>query len=236
MVFTFLSLFSLPGKLISQNESATTTQIWFYWHQSYDFTSRIRYLGDLGYRQEFPYENWSKIYFRPGAEWSAGSLTDIAGGVGFWYTVQQIIPNTFELRPWQAVKLQWPSLGRYLFDHYLRLEERFILYDETDHWEFAMRTTYRLNVTFPLNNRGIFDKTLYIRMNAALYADLGKSLLERFIDDRRFSLGLGYRFDPRWRLELFYVFNQSRAFFKEGFKVTSHIIQVRLRTSFLPSS
>jgi hypothetical protein len=237
LLLTVLLLISLPEKLISQDDTLTTTQIWLYWHLNRDFTPRIKYRGDLGYRQEFPYENWSRIYFRPGVEWSAGSFIDITGGVGFWYTAQKIIPNSFELRPWQGIRLHWPTLGRYNFDHFARLEERFNHYQGTGYnWDFATRATYILNLTFPLNHRRIFDKTLYARMNAAFFQELGESFVERFIDDRKFTVGLGYRFDPRWRLELLYLMDQSRAFTREGFRVNSHILQLRVRTYLVPAS
>jgi len=50
------------------------------------------------------------------------------------------------------------------------------------------------------------------------------------------SGGIGYRFNPKWRLELYYLAEQSQAFSEEGFKVNSHIIQVSLRTYFFKDS
>ncbi|MCK5463283.1 MAG: hypothetical protein KAI95_09715, partial [Bacteroidales bacterium] len=70
--------------------------------------------------------------------------------------------------------------------------------------------------------------------NAEFFMDMGRSIEERFVDDRRYTMGLGYRFNPKWRLELLYVIEQSKAFSSEGFKVNSHIIQCRLRTYILP--
>ena len=237
LMLTGLLLLSQPEKMTAQDETPSTTQLWFFWHHNHYFTPRFNYLGDIGYRQEYPYDKWRRINFRPGVQWSAGSLVDIAGGIGIWYTVQKIIPNSFELRPWQGVKIHWPTLGRFNFDHYARLEQRFNYSMGVDEiWNFALRSRYRLNVTFPLNHPGIIDNTLFVRINAEFFLNLGKSLEERFVDDRRYTVGLGYRFNPIWRLELLYVIEQSRAFSEEGFKVNSHIIQVRLRTFILKDS
>ena len=49
-------------------------------------------------------------------------------------------------------------------------------------------------------------------------------------------MGIGYRFNLNWRLELYYLAEQSQAFSEEGFKVNSHIIQVSLRTYIFKDS
>ncbi len=172
--------------------------------------------------------------FKPGVEWSAGSIVDLTGGIGFYYTMQEIIPNSFELRLWQGVKVHWPTMGRFNIDHYARLEQRFNhSLGIIDPWSIVMRSRYRLNVIFPINNPGIIDRTLYMRVNAELFWDMGKSIEERFVNKNRYAMGLGYRFNPKWRLELYYLAEQSQAFSEEGFKVNSHIIQVSLRTTSL---
>ena len=78
------------------------------------------------------------------------------------------------------------------------------------------------------------DKTLFAIINAEFFMNLGKTIEERFVDDRRLTMGLGYRFKPKWRLELLYVIDKSKAYSSDGYKVNSHIIQVRLRTYILP--
>ena len=105
-----------------------------------------------------------------------------------------------------------------------------------EQWSFAMRSRYRFNVTFPITSPGIIDKTVSARVNVELFLDIGKSIEERFVNNYRYTAGLGYRFNPKWRLELLYVGEQSEAFSQEGFKVNSHIIQVRGRTYILKES
>jgi hypothetical protein len=148
MVLTTLLLFSQPVKMMAQEETATTNQLWLFWQHNQYFTSRFKYLGDIGYRHEIPFENWRRMHFRP----------------------------------------------------------------------------------------GIIDKTLYARLNAELYFDLGKSIIERFVNKGRLTTGLGYRFNPKWRLEMLYAIEQSTAFSEEGFNVNSHIIQIHLKTNIFRES
>ncbi len=230
-----LLLLSQSKTVKAQDDPVNTTQIWLFWHYNHFFKPGFRYIHDIGYRQETPHDEWTRIHYRPGVQYSVGSIVDLTGGVGFWYTIQQILPNSLEIRPWQGVKVNWPHLGRIDFDHYFRLEERFNLYvDDRDAWSFAMRGRYRFNFTIPINNKGIMDNTLFAKINAEFFMDMGKSIEERYVSDRRYTMGLGYRFTPKWRLELLYVIEQSKAFSSEGFKVNSHIIQFRLRTYILP--
>ena len=75
-----------------------------------------------------------------------------------------------------------------------------------------------------------------MRVNAELFWDLGKSIEERFVNKNRYTMGIGYRFNLRWRLEIYYLAEQSKAFSEEGFKVNSHIIQVSFRTYIFKDS
>jgi hypothetical protein len=237
LMLTALLLFSQPEKMWAQGETAKTKQLWFLWQHNHYFTHRFRYIGDLGYKQELPYHNWIRMNYKPTIQWSAGNIVDLSGGMGFYYTVQKIIPNSLELRPWQGVQVHWPSLGRFNFDHYARFEQRFNhSIGSTEPWSFALRSRYRLNVTFPLNHPGIIDKTLFMRVNTELFWDMGKGITERFVTKNRYTMGIGYRFNLKWRLELYYLAEQSQAFSREGFDVNSHIILVSLRTYIFKDS
>ena len=237
IILATLLLISQQEELVAQNETATTTQLWLFWHHSHSLGSQLRYIGDIGYRQELPYENWMRMNFKPGVEWSVGSIVDLTGGIGFYYTMQEIIANAVEFRPWQGVKVHWPTLGRFNFDHYGRFEQRFNHFiGGNEEWSSVLRSRYRLNIIFPINNSGIFDRTLYMRVNAELFWNLGKSIEERYVNKNRYAMGIGYRFNRKWRLEMYYLAEQARAFSEEGFKVNSHIIQVSLRSSILRDS
>ena len=237
LTLIFLILLSPSHKLKAQDESASTTQLWLFWHHNHTLTQRLRYIGDIGYRQELPYENWIRMNFKPGIQWSAESIVDLAGGIGFYYTTQKVLPNSFELRPWQGVKVHWPSLGRFYFDHTARLEQRFNRsLGNFEHWSSVIRARYRLNLVFPINHNGITDKTFYTRINAEFFWNMGRSIEERYVNKNRYAMGFGYRFNPKLRLEMYYLAEQSRAFSEEGFRVNSHIIQVSLRTYILKDS
>lgn len=230
-ILILLILSSHPDNLFAQDETAVTKQTWLFWQHHHSFTPRFKYFGDIGYRQELPYDKWIRTSFKPGAEWSAGNIVDLSGGMGFYYTVQEIIPNSFELRPWQGVKVHWPTLGRFSFDHYGRLEQRFNhSADPVEQWSSVLRGRYRLNVIFPINHSGIIDNTFFMRLNAEIYWNMGSSIEERFVNKNRYAMCLGYRFNLNWRLELYYMAEQSQAFSQEGFNVNSHIFQVSLKT------
>ena len=173
LLLTGFLFFSNLDSLLAQEEEALTRQGWSFWYFNYDLTPRLMYQGDFGYRQEFPYHNWNRTHIRSGLQWSAGSLVDINGGISAWYTNQKGLPNSFELRPWQGIKVHWPNLGRFSFDHFARMEQRFNYATEVaGSWDLALRSRYRLNLTFPINRRGIIDKTLFARINAEVFMEL----------------------------------------------------------------
>ena len=234
---TTLFLISQPEEMMAQDEAANTTQLWLFWHHNHALRPRLNYIGDIGYKQEIPYDNWTRLNFKPGLQWSVGSFVDLNSGLGLYYTIQKIIPNSVELRSWQGIKIHWPNLGRFSFDHYARIEQRFNhSIGIIEPWSFALRSRYRLNVVFPLNHPGIIDKTLYMRINTEFFWYIGKSITERFVNKNRYCMGIGYRFNKKLRFEIYYLAEQSRAFSEEGFKVNSHIIQFSIRTIILKKS
>ena len=150
-------------------------------------------------------------------------------GIGNYYTFQEDLHDTYELRIWQGIKLQWPKLVRLYFDHTLKLEERFI-YDVYEHsWNVNFRARYRLNVRIPINKPAFIDNTFYTGANVEAYTNIGKSIPEKYVNLARFGATLGYRKNEKWLFELIYLIDHSKEYREDNFEINNHIIRFRIR-------
>ena len=66
------------------------------------------------------------------------------GGVGSFYTFNKVLPDTWEIRPFQGASATWPNWRVLPLGHLLRLEERFDF--NTGNWasKVSLRLRYRL--------------------------------------------------------------------------------------------
>jgi hypothetical protein len=233
-----LVVLCLPAPGRSQEVEDTDAQIWLDYHFHGGARERLRTSFDLGYRQVVGEEaligDWLRVHLRGGLAWQRKDWLALEAGAGAFYTheKQDEVADTTEIRPWQGVKLYWPSVRaprRIVLTHFFRLEERiFVREGETD---FGLRVRYRLGTSIPLNAPTITDKTLYLPLSAEGFADFGGDLEETFADRLRVTAGLGYIMDDNWGLELTYTAQRSRGTTGEEFKTTDHIVRFRVSTT-----
>jgi len=172
---------------------------------------------------------WSRYYIRPTIAYRWKEKTHLLGGFKFAYTDQDILPNTFEIRPWVGIKIYWPEIRRLTFQYFFRLEQRFQFNNGTDEWSSQTRGRYRLGTRVPLNHYTIIDKTFYMPLWAEIFRNAWGDLSERFASRLRLTAGLGYRFDKRWRLEFEYTYQSSRSFQEEKFRGSDNLFHLKLR-------
>ena len=228
-------LFSqLPFSISAQDPSEPSTQAWYYLHNTVFIHERISYVHDIGFRHAFPVNYLWRVYYRPSLRFAAGDHLDIFGGAALFNTREKGVQSSLEIRPWQAVRIEWPVSPRLRVDHFIRLEERFFNRPGETGSDPALRARYRLNFVLPLNKAGMRNNTLYLKSNAEFFYQIPLQDSGEQMFHRRFGLGLGYRFDPRWTTELIYVFtNTSRVPF-DDIVYPVHVVQVRLyRAIFL---
>jgi hypothetical protein len=99
-------------------------QLWMDYDPSVQVSPRVRLFGDFGARTELESGGWWRIVARPSVRYDISDQTWIGGGIGNFYTLNDVIADRWEIRPWQGVEIAWPK-WRFPIRHYIRLEERF---------------------------------------------------------------------------------------------------------------
>ena len=133
-----------PDVALAQDE--IRRQIWLDYNPRFIWPSAFEVYGDIGVRTELSSTGWTRFVVRPGVRGPVGRFR-LGGGLGTFYTADDVVGNQLEFRPFQGINWTWPN-KRVPLDHYVRLEERFEF--PTVDWEldFSLRVRYRLQTEF----------------------------------------------------------------------------------------
>ena len=228
LISIILLFLIFPNITYSQETDKQNLGTWITYRNRLKINSKFYYLDDFSYRYTIFDDNWQRLTFNPLIVFNATNSLEIYFGVGNHLVIQDQISDSYELRIWQAAKISWPNIKRFNFDHFLRMEERNIYSIENHTWDTGYRARYRLNMVVPINNIAIAENTFYIGANAEAYANIGRSLLEKYIDQARFSATFGYRKNLKWAFELMYVVDDSKELKENNFELNNHMIRFRI--------
>jgi hypothetical protein len=222
-------LFAASLPLMSQEEDETiiTNQIWIDYYAYYYFKPKWEFYGDAGYRFIPKNFAWQMFHLRPSIRYIAPALWEVHGGVGFFQTFYKDEYNTFEIRPWQGAKIKWPSFDPVYFSHYVRLEERLFIPEESS-LKFDIRFRYKLGTK--INVYRFQNKNqIFILGYAEAFVDLESKIQEVFRNRARFSAGIGYRTHKDWTFEFNFVGQHGRSGQDEEFVTAERLYQFKVR-------
>jgi hypothetical protein len=118
----------------------------------------------------------------------------------------------------------------------IRLDQRRLDYTDLDTTEYKTRIRFRLGGRFLLNSDNISAGTFYLPFYAESFVNLNGEAYERFASRTRLVAGLGYIFNPRWRIEFDYYGQRSRNTVEDSFVKTDMIFQLQLRYFLLKNT
>ena len=182
----------------------TSTQIWLDYNPSWQVSPKTNVGGDVGYRTRLE-SGGHRLVLRGGVSGPYRFFT-LSAGIGNFLTLSDAIQNRWELRPYQGVGWVWPRT-RVIFDHLVRLEERFDFNTVTWTSVNSLRGRYRIRARY------LFAETRPDRFwRAFTYAEFflkmaGEEGLQReqfrltFGLERSFHLKLRMRLETTWEQE-----------------------------------
>lgn len=158
------------------------------------------------------------IYYQPN-DAIRFSLSPL-GWWGNWSESGSNLQFTPEFRITPQVTLN-QKFGRVVISHRYRYEFRFFgdkksaengwdfskgYYNFNDDMHTRSRLRYFIRALVPLNNATLKPGTFYVNTYNEIFVNIGKSVGNtNLFDQNRFFLGLGYRFNPLFRLEAGYL-------------------------------
>ena len=227
-------MFSVPD-LCAQDSTSLDAQTWIDFRAFYNKSEKLVYDGEVGLRGFLSQEDWRRAYINPAIQYELNLDLNLRGGIRFIYTRERNLSNTFEIRPWQGLRILWPRPGYMIISHYFRLEERFTWYTESKDFDFLFRFRYRFMVKTPNLRIDAIDQTFYLYSSLELFSNAGPAIEETFVDRNRFKVGLGWLISPLWRTELIYMRQNTRQGVEEQFIANVHVFRLRVRYYINPA-
>ena len=131
---------------VVQATAETSEQIWIDFNPSLWPSENVELFGDIGARTEIGDDAWWRFVLRPSIAAPIGAFR-LTAGFGNFITVNNVIDDRWEVRPFQGISAVWPD-RRLSLEHYVRLEERFDL--NTSSWSSlnSLRLRYQLLATY----------------------------------------------------------------------------------------
>ena len=230
LIIVFISFIIFPSvKLIAQDSDDVDHQVWVDYFMYRIPKEDYQFMGDAGYRFLVG-GGWEKYIVRPSLQKGVNDWLDLFGGVGFFYTVQEGLSNTFEIRPWIGAKvhLYWDTFRKIKFSDYFRIEDRFVINTQSSGTSNSIRLRNKIIAGIPITAHYLDDGVLYAKLSFEFFID-GGDVDELFADKIRLGVGLGYKFSYNWRVEFYFYGFRSQDTATSGFTTTDQVWQFTLK-------
>ena len=218
-----VAVISIP--VLIKSSDCADFQTWSDIATIYRFAEGWRYDGDQGIRGVISDSDFTLIYFRPSIRYRAKPWFTVHGGIRFFQTFFDDEEDTFEIGPWQGLRLVGPKLGGFPISHYFRLEQRMTWETEGDRdFDFTLRARYQLGARSP-NYNILFKNGIYFLGSIEPFLDVERPM---FVNRIRYDVGIGTRLSDAWRVQLHYHLQQGRSSASDAFTAQEHILRLRL--------
>jgi hypothetical protein len=160
-VFLLLLLLSVAPASLVADESNTAKQVSLEVYPKWYSNDNMTIQGNIGVKKLFQEKNWVTYYVKPSVAYALSRNWAVHGGLGFYYTDNQILNNVREWRPFVGLSHFTNFTDKWGISSYLRTEERYRsamgsdTSSETTRLRLRFRSSYKLN---PLSNAPSWHK------------------------------------------------------------------------------
>jgi len=208
----------------AQSNEGTTEQLWFDYVPHFKINQKFEYYGDASLRLISIENRTFTLVARPSVRYHLNSILELQGGIGFFYTIINNNTDLLELRPWQGVRIHWPTFGRIGIKNAFKLEERLLWETETWNFEPALRFRYKLGGRIPFNE----SRSFYLSLFGEAFVNVGGESVAKLRNRMRGYFRLGYKRNDAWTVELEFMLQRSRSNAVEDFNVSDLILRLKV--------
>jgi len=126
----------------------SSKQVWLDYNPGWKISEKTRFALDLGLRKQIQDQGYLRLVLNPGLDTRVNKFK-FAAGVANFLTLNEVVDDRLEIRPYQSVSVIWPN-RRVSLDHRVRLEERFDFNTTTWDSKNSLRGRYRLRLRYRL--------------------------------------------------------------------------------------
>jgi hypothetical protein len=230
IICIFISFIISPSiKIIAQDSENVDNQVWIDYDSYRIPREDIQFMGDAGFRFLVG-GGWEKYIVRPSIQKSINEWLNLFGGLGFFFTAQEGLSNTLEIRPWIGARVYWywDTLSKIRFSNYFRIEDRFVINTQSSGTDNSVRFRNKIDARIPISDHYFSDKILYLMLSFEFFLDAGE-IDELYADNIRLGGGLGYKFNYNWRIEFYFYAFRSQDTATSGFTTTDQVWRLTLK-------
>jgi hypothetical protein len=213
MTYVFGGIAVLLGALSSVSALAqeTVPQIWADYHSSFYLSRDWQFYGDTGARYQWDEPKWASVYVRPSIRLHGvyKKPSELRAGLGVFYSHNEDISNTLEIRPWLGLLIKRPTIGPLTITNYVRLEERLVDTIDDSEWSNSTRLRYRIGLKIPISP-DTREQYNFVPFSFEWFWDVGPGVEEVFADRLRVDVGFGRIFSYVWTAEFHMIFQEAR--------------------------
>ena len=230
-IISMLLILLVPGR-----GGAQTAEAWLDYFANLTLENGWSFEANPGLAKGLAGAQWLDLYLASTAAYQPFNWLNAEGNLEVHYTFDKSTEDVLEVRPWLGLNFIWATFGEYLNIFYpslsLRLEERFLWYQESGAEAKKTRARIRVATRFPLNNTTLTAGTYYLLFLAETYIPLDGEAREVSADRRRFQGGLGYVIGSDMRIELHYIHMRTLDTYSNKFEASSNIVWLAFRNYF----
>lgn len=200
LILLLVSLFSQP--VFSQTSEKTGS--WSMYFGQFRFHNNWSIYTEAQHRDYGILNETQQILLRTGINFHCNSISSFTAG--YAHVINHPEDNTSIVNPavvvenrlWQQFNMR-NNIGRILFDHRYRTEQRWI--GSNNNTRYLNRLRYLLRATVPLNKKEIEENTVFLSVYNEVFLHISPVPFDR----NRLYGAIGYQFLPKANIQLGYL-------------------------------
>jgi hypothetical protein len=219
-------LWLLTGPVYGQERQTTITPTW-------PLNERLTFDLQISPRIAVTEPRFWELDTRANLEFSPKKWIDLTGGLRLIYADQTTSFDTFEIRPYAGLRLNWTTWRGVKLSNYTRVEFRIRFRLGADDTQTSDRLRDRIQVLIPINKRNLSENGVwYAIADAEWFWNSNQEVQERFQSRRRYRLGVGWKKSAAWSSQFIYTLQRARDTVGEPFSTTDNIFRFRFIQTF----
>lgn len=204
------------GASFSQKTISNQYHAWVTYLGNHKITDKWGIHTEYQWRREDGFTNWHQSLMRLGLDYHLNPTISATAGYGwivsYPYGDQPVSHEFQEHRIWEQINMK-TKFGQFEIQHRYRLEQRFLEnwvkdangnYVKSDNL-FRQRIRYRAMILVPLTKKEMADNTLFLNVNDEPFIGFGKGIGKNILDQNRFNISLGWRFNKDFNVQVGYL-------------------------------
>lgn len=215
----------------------TDQQLWIDYQIAYPFANAFLFQNTATYQTLLSKEEkWRSFSLSSTLEYNLLNWMDLTAEIPIAYTFQQQANNTFECSPMVGSRIHITQNRRINSNFQVRYQQRYFRQIEDEDWDVSNRVRLKGDLVISINGPNLFtDKLWYALADYEEFLVLDQQLDERYANQRRLRIGMGYRLNYKNRFEVTYAWQTSRHEIEGEFVATDNLIWFKYKMVLNPS-